>query len=329
MTGVRGSRRANSATGVMSKTRITLESTMPADFKPRSIYSSVARVGQTFVWSVCCALVCGSIAQATDAPSAAAPTKLQASTVGLPIFVEQIVLPGSELEPVPWDDKSPVVVRIIEVYPHGDAFRYDLSYQGLEPGDYDLRKFLRRKDGSLTENLPPLAIHIDTLLPPGQVQPNNPGFQSLPWLGGYRLLAIGAALAWIAGLIWIAYPRRGKQQNEAADAAPQLSLADRLRPLVTKATAGELSPAQLSELERALTSYWRHRLDLDALPPAEALAQLKSHAEAGPLIRQLEVWLHSQAGASNVDIGALLAPYRNLPADTLDRASRPLEAPAR
>jgi len=270
--------------------------------------------------------------RAEDSPKAAEAPKLQASTVGLPVVVEQLVLPGTELEPTPWDDKSPVAVRIIEVFPHGDAFRYNLSYQGLEPGDYDLSKFLRRKDGSSTENLPSLTFHIDTLLPPGQVQPNNPGFQSLPWLGGYRLLAIGAALAWIGGLIWIVYPRRGKQLGDGPAAAPQLSLADRLRPLVTKATAGELSPAQLSELERALTSYWRHRLDLDSLPPADALAQLKSHAEAGPLIRQLEIWLHSQAGATNVDIGALLAPYRNLPADTLDRTappSLPQEAQAR
>lgn len=296
---------------------------MTAGAKTKEVRRCPAAVVAALACVAYCALLITSHAQSADAPQSADPPKLKASTVGLPVVVEQLVLPGTELEPTPWDDKSPVAVRIIEVFPHGDAFRYNLSYQGLEPGDYDLAKFLRRKDGSSTENLPALAFHIDTLLPPGQVQPNNPGFQSLRWLGGYRMLAIAAVIAWIAGLIWIVYPRRANKPDDTVGAAPQLSLADRLRPLVVKATAGELSPAQLSELERALTSYWRHRLDLDDLPPAEALVKLKSHAEAGPLIRQVELWLHSQAGASNVDVGALLAPYRNLPADTLDRAREP------
>jgi hypothetical protein len=30
---------------------------------------------------------------------------IPASTVGLPAKVEQLVLPGTELEPAPWDDK--------------------------------------------------------------------------------------------------------------------------------------------------------------------------------------------------------------------------------
>ena len=32
--------------------------------------------------------------------------------------------------------------------PTSEDHRYDLVYYGLEPGGYDLRDFLRRKDGS-------------------------------------------------------------------------------------------------------------------------------------------------------------------------------------
>src|SRR5438876_7853227 len=74
---------------------------------------------------------------------------LRATTVGMPARIEQLVLPGSELEVKPLEDRrQPVVLRIVTSYPHGTAFRYDLVYYSLEPGEFDLRDYLRRKDGS-------------------------------------------------------------------------------------------------------------------------------------------------------------------------------------
>src|SRR5262249_42530154 len=157
----------------------------------------------------------------------------------------------------PLTDKSQVVIRIDKVYPHGSAFRYDLICYGLEPGEYDLRQFLRRKDESTTDDLPVLTFKVNSLLPAGQIEPHGLSFVSLPWLGGYRLLLAAGGLLWAAGLIWLVYPRRKAAAANAAAAARPLSLADRLRPLVTEAMAGRLSPAKLAELERALVSYWR------------------------------------------------------------------------
>src|SRR5687768_1974296 len=92
------------------------------------------------------------------------------STVGMPARIDQLVLPGSELEVKPLDDrKLPVVLRIAAVFPHGSAYRYDLVYYGLDPGTFDLKDYLRRKDGSSTVDLPTLKVEIQTLLPPGQV----------------------------------------------------------------------------------------------------------------------------------------------------------------
>ncbi len=96
-----------------------------------------------------------------------------------------------------------------------------------------------------------------------------------------------------------------------------MSLADRLRPLVTEAMAGRLAPAKLAELERALVSYWRRRLNLESLTPVEAIARLKAHPEASPLVTQLENWLHRPAGDRNVDVALLLEPYRNIAPDAL------------
>lgn len=269
------------------------------------------------------------VQDALTAPAAKVePAGLPNSTVGLPVRVEQLVLPGTELEPKPWNDKTPLVIRVEAVYPHGTAFRYDLSYHGLEPGEYDLGKFLRRKDGTSTDDLPPLKLTIAALLPAGQIEPHALDTGALPWLGGYRALLVFAGIVWVAVLIWILYPRRHAQAVHAV-AAPSLSLADRLRPLVTAAMSGKLGAAQLAELERALIGYWRRRLGLDGLPPGDALRQLKANPEAGPLITQLETWLHRPGGASTVDLNALLAPYQNLPADALERSPAVTEVTGR
>jgi hypothetical protein len=246
-----------------------------------------------------------------------APFKSQ-STVGLPVTIQQLVLPGSELEPIPWDDSTLIVLKIDSVYPHGTAFRYDLSYQGLEPGEYDLRQFLKRKDGSSTADLPALPVTIKSLLPPGQITPHEVAFGPLPWLGGYRMFTIGVTLLWLGGLAWIIYPRGRRHSAMQCGSDQPLSLADRLRPLVTRAMQGEVSTSELAELERALEGYWRRRLKLRNLAPAAAIAQLRKHPEAGPLVSQLESWLHRPDGKQNVDVQTLLLPYQNLPADALE-----------
>jgi hypothetical protein len=108
----------------------------------------------------------------------------------------------------------------------------------------------------------------------------------------------------------------------AQDAEPERqSLAERLRPLVTRAMRGELSTAELAELERALEGYWRRRLRLEHLPAAEAVSQMRRHPEAGPLVTQVETWLHRPGGDREVDVSAILLPYQNLPADAFDESS--------
>ena len=108
----------------------------------------------------------------------------------------------------------------------------------FEPGDYDLAQFLRRKDGSATSDLPKIPVKVTTLLPAGQIEPTALTFRSLPWLGGYRLLMIALAVFWIAGLVWLLYPKRKQAAVVRDDLGPQgISLADRLRPLVSDAMA--------------------------------------------------------------------------------------------
>ena len=111
-------------------------------------------------------------------------------TVGAPGRIDQVVLPGTELAAKPINERSPMVVRIMEVYPHGDAFRYDLQFVGLEPGDFDLSNWLVRRDDSSTDDLPPIPVTIRSLLPPGQVEPNQLETGWIPKLGGYRQVMV-------------------------------------------------------------------------------------------------------------------------------------------
>ncbi len=238
----------------------------------------------------------------------------------MPAKLEQLVLPGPELEARPIEDRrSAMVVRVAGAYPHGSAFRYDIIYYGLEPGRYDLKDYLRRKDGSSMEGVPSIPVSVQAILPPGQVEPHGLILGPSPWLGGYRLLILVGGLVWFGVLAALALAGRRKRQAEVEQMAWRATLADRLRPLVMAASTGTLDAGRRAELERLLIGYWRRRLGLEDLPPARVIAALRAHPEAGALLRRLEDWLHRPAGsAGNVDVAALLAPYRDIPAEDGD-----------
>jgi hypothetical protein len=242
------------------------------------------------------------------------------STVGLPARA-QLVLPGSELKVKRPERKDPLVLRIVSVSPHGAAFRYEFEYYGLEKGTFDLRDYLRRKDGSSTADLRPIPARIESVLPPGQVRPNDLQPAETPRPGGYWLaLTVGGAL-WVLGLLAILFIGRRRCKTLQAVTRPA-TVADRLRPLIEGAMAGKLGPDRLAELERGLILFWSRRLGLLDRKPHEALAELRHHPEAGPLLAQLEIWLHRPSPLATIDVAALLEPYRTAPADAFDVEAR-------
>ncbi len=251
----------------------------------------------------------------------AAAAQRNESSVGVPARIEELVLPAPELEVVPLARESPIVLRILSVEPHGEAFRYDLEYVGLEAGEHDLRAWLRPAGGTAAgAELPAIPVRIRSSLPAGQVLPHTPGAGALPRLGGYRVwLAIGA-IAWVWGL-WalLRGPRPGAVDSSASARPP--TLAERLRPLVERALAGTLSRAEHARLELSLVAYWRARLELERESATRVMATLRAHPEAGPLLSSLEEWLHAPPPHAPVDLVALLSPYRDLPSDALDPRS--------
>ena len=118
-------------------------------------------------------------------------------SVGYTGRIKELFLPGAELEPKPYlDRKTPIILRILKTEPVKDGFRYDLEYIGLEPGTFDLRDHLQRRDGSRPTDLPEVRVKVASILPPGQVLPNDLQPHATPRPGGYRLALIVGGIAW-------------------------------------------------------------------------------------------------------------------------------------
>ena len=246
-----------------------------------------------------------SLADRGDSPSA--------PTVGMEGRLE-ISLPGPTLEARPVDPKAPLLVRVAEARPRGTVVEYDLRYIGLVPGTYDLRTNLVRVDGSSTADLPPMPVKVLGLLPrphSGELEIEAP--PPIPIFGSYTRLMMAAAVFWLVLIVPITLAgRRGRKRVTEAPLPPEPTLAGRLRPLVQQAAAGTLTRDGQAQLERMLLNHWRHRLQIEDLGMAEAVARLREHAEAGALLRELENWLHRRPGQAKVDVEAVLAPYGRL-----------------
>jgi hypothetical protein len=233
-------------------------------------------------------------------------------TVGAEGYIAEIILPGSELAPRPISDDLPVVVRVVRTIPHGDSFRYEMQFFGMEPGQYNLVDFLVRKDGSTTEGLAPIPIEILSLLPPGQIEPNALEIGWLPRLGGYRVVSTALAVLWLAALLWLCFGKR-REKLAAADTEKPVTLAQLLYPRLLAAQQSKLHPNQYAELERMLIAYWRRRLGLESESPQAALVKIHAHPESGPLMRQLERWMHNPQRNGDFDLRELLEPYQKIP----------------
>jgi hypothetical protein len=242
--------------------------------------------------------------------------KLPPPTVGMEGKV-QTIIPGARLEAKPVDDKAPLIVRIASAEEATGGTRYDIRYIGLEPGSYDLKQYLLRADGSTTVPIPSIPVTIVGVLPENHKgQLADPGGSPLRFLGAYKWAIIAVGVLWLASLYPLIFAKRKRAAVIVDTAPPPPTLADRLQPLVQQAAEGKLSTEGKGQLERLLLSHWRERLQLADTNMFEALARLRQHREAGALLRALEDWLHRPPGTANVDVAAVLAPYRSIPAPT-------------
>ena len=255
------------------------------------------------------------------ASTAAQQRDVREATVGMRAYVDQVVLAGTALAPVASTSKSPLMVRVIKAWPHGQHLRYDLEWVGFEPGTYDLTDYLAREDGSTTDDLPALKVEVVSVLPADMFEPSALEAKPGDALGGYSQLQVGFILLWVTGLLAILFLGRARKPAAAVDAV-EPTLADRLRPLVDRVSRGDAEEHQKAELERLLVAFWRARLDLGEMKIADAVMTIRADERAGALLRHVEEWLHAPNPPEDVDVGELLAPYRTVTADALQPEAR-------
>jgi hypothetical protein len=291
---------------------------------PATCFASVRRRAAAVagVWKLGGFLVLGVWCLVFSSAAAPAnPTNATNAVASRNIGIEghiSVALPKPDYQPRPLDDRTELILRIERVTALSNGqHRYEFFYMGLEPGAYTLADYLIRPDGSRPDELGDLRIQVRAMLPDDHDGKLNAYVPRLfPFIGGYRVMLILLGVVWVAGIAAFALASRKKRVLElpAAVVAPP-SFAERLRPLVEEAAAGQLSVEGQAHLERLLMGYWREKLGLPEMGVAEALAKLKAHSEAGELLRALERWLHRPGGATREEVAAVLKPYAQLPAD--------------
>ncbi|MEX2027150.1 MAG: hypothetical protein WEH44_07610 [Pirellulaceae bacterium] len=220
---------------------------------------------------------------------------------------------GPTLVARPVDERSPIVLRVASAVRDRETTIYELRYIGTRPGQHDLGQYLVRADGQALTLPAPLLVVVHETLP----SDHDGTLETVPlpgrgWTAPVRALTYGGLVTWGA-ITLIALARRWAKRTRAKPrvVSPQApTLADQLRPLIEEAVAGKLAPDGLARLELLLVTHWGKVLQIEQLTSDEAWRRLRSHVQAGELIRQLESWLHARPGSSTVDVAALLAPYR-------------------
>lgn len=233
------------------------------------------------------------------------------TTVGFPLRILQNKIAGSHLIAKPYTDRRvPAMVRIIESFPHGSDFRYDIEFKGFEPGRYNVIDYLQRADDSELASAP-LWVNVEPILAADKVRPiplpqNTSQFRSY-----YVPILFVSGIVWLAGLLAILFYGRGTLKK-ASVVIKTTTPAEKMRPLIDAAIAGNLTSAQQAELERILSEFWSAKLNLGHLPADQLRSTLREHPEATKMLEQIDYWLHRPAGEANqpVDINALLKPYQ-------------------
>ena len=221
---------------------------------------------------------------------------------------------------------SELLVRLERTKRSDQKSTYTLWFFGTVTGSYDLRDYVVESDGSpvpANQALPVMPVQIVSDLPPGRgtslYEIDDPALRSL---GGYRAILILFAVLWAAvPIVWGYIRWRNRRPVPVEVVVPEPTLADHLRPLVHRASQGDLSVAEQSRLELLIYTFWQQKLNL---PPSlvDAVPVMRRDAKAGELLRSMEAWIHDhhakQSTLDSATMEALLAPYRAAEAKQID-----------
>ena len=228
---------------------------------------------------------------------------------------------GEALEVAPIPEDSPVLVRIAAVTmdtQNNNQANYDIRWLALLPGDHDLSVFFRHGENRPAD-LPAMMVNADSLL--GSDHEGN--LANLPGTLS-PVIDFPAWVLWAVAGFWLVLPliilivlRWMRPPPPPPVVEVVLTIADKLRPYVDQALAGDLNSEGKAALERLLLAFWRDDLNLGSFRHAEALQAMRRHEVAGELIVAIEHWLHSgkETNADTEEVEKLLQPYKSMAAD--------------
>ena len=269
----------------------------------------------------------GATPPALDAssPKAAAADgqePVASTSVGMRVRIEELPIAGPKLQARPVADPglATAIVRVLNVFPHGTGWRYNLEVTPFEEGTLDLAALLEPAEAGAPWDPPVLEVVVEALLAPEEVEPSDLDVPVPESVGGYRTGMTLFAAAWLAGLV------AGVLDLEPAP--PGLAIAERQRfgyDLYSARYGNVYSVRQLLQLVREAAGLWtpanlcwpRGERWIDALRPGvepegletadEVLALRAQHLErVRQLLDQLdlfvftlgltETWQHRASG---------------------------------
>lgn len=207
----------------------------------------------------------------------------------------RLEIPGEKLEAAPMDEHAPAILRVdvLEQTPAGHL--YAIDFVGLEPGEYDVIKYLRTPAGT-PPDMQPRMISVERQLPDsfqGEIA-MIPRQVTLPpaW---YKPTAGTLAVLWGLCLPALLFLKRKKTPVYAEPQPVLPSLEERLRGLL-EGIGNDESKETWQKLEATLIQYLAESRQVPAEKAFEQLCILKRDATAGPVIRAFEQCLHAPGG---------------------------------
>ncbi|MEL7473461.1 MAG: hypothetical protein AAGK04_09105 [Planctomycetota bacterium] len=246
--------------------------------------------------------------------------------------VSEVIIPADRLEAAGIDGlcaavrqeaEAPILVRVHPIGDPNDGLRpHRVLVFAAVAGVHDLAEALETPDGrSAAATLGPIPVEVVSDLPEHAGASLFPGERYPVRLAGWY-----TPLVWSLAMGWLVVPAvviahrvlRARPPVDEAEPVPEPTLADQLRPLIAAATDGSISVSEQARLELLLYRSWRARLGLAGAPLPEAIARLRTDADAGELLLAVERWLHRPSmpdtRATPDEVTRLLAPYAQRPA---------------
>jgi hypothetical protein len=206
-----------------------------------------------------------------------------------------IEIAGPKMVAAPFTPGDALSVRIANLEPIKDGYRYDIRYMAFGPGEHNIGESLVGPGGNPPPPQPQFVVSVAALIPEkysGELFATRNSTIDLHT--NYTLLMTLAWSSWAALLIPLIWYGRDWSRRTGA-APPEPSVTERLRSLLQQAAKSDLTPQQQADLEQLLLAFWSQRLKLSQQRLTSTIEQLRRHPQAGPQWNSVERWFHARA----------------------------------